>query len=84
MPAPIDDNEIAAIQRIVRSGLNAEGWPFLSTGQRVCVEYGPLAGLDGLFVEVRKQHRIVVSVTLLRRSVAVEIERDWVRPLDSA
>jgi hypothetical protein len=47
----------------------------------VRLEAGPLAGMEGLLVEVRKQHRLVVSLTLLQRSVAVQIERDWVRPL---
>jgi len=82
--APIDDEEIAAIQRVVRSALGAETWPYLAVGQRVCVEYGPLAGLEGFLAEIRKQQRVVVSVTLLRRSVAVEVERDWVRPLDAS
>jgi transcription antitermination factor NusG len=81
IPTPIDDEDISAIQLITQPGLGAEPWPFLDIGQRVSVEFGPLAGLEGLLVEVRKQHRIVISVTLLRRAVAVEIERDWVRPL---
>ena|SRR5436190_16984769 len=82
IPVPIDDEEISVIQRILRSGAEAEPWPFLEVGQKVSIEYGPLAGLEGLLVEVRKQHRLVVSVTLLKRSVAVEIECDWVRPPD--
>lgn len=82
MPVPIDDAEVAAIQTAVRSGLGVEPWPFLDVGQRVRLEDGPLAGLEGILVERRKQHRIVVSVTLLKRSVGVEIEADWVRPLD--
>lgn len=82
IPAPIDDEEIAALQAAMRSGLWAEPWPFLDVGQRVLLEKGPLAGLEGLLIEVRKKQRLIVSVTLLRRSVAVEVERDWVRPLD--
>ncbi len=80
-PVPIEDAEVEAIQTATRSGLAAEPWPFLEIGQRVRLQEGPLAGLEGFLTEVRKQQRIVVSVTLLRRSVAVEIERDWVRPL---
>ena len=82
VPAPIEDEEIAAIQTAMRCGLWAEPWPFLNVGQRVRLEEGPLAGLEGLLIEVRKKQRLIVSVTLLKRSVAVEIERDWVRPLD--
>jgi len=81
-PTPIDDDEIAALQTAMRSGLWAEPWPFLDVGQRVRLEEGPLASLEGLLIEVRKKQRLIVSVTLLKRSVAVEIERDWVRPLD--
>ena len=80
-PAPIKEGEIRAIQSAVQSGLPAEPWAFLEVGQLVRLEDGPLSGLEGLCIEVRKQHRIVVSVPLLRRSVAVEIDRAWVRPL---
>ncbi len=83
VPAPIDPAEITAIQAAIRSGLNTEPWPFLTVGQRVRLEAGPLAGAEGFLTEVRKQHRLVVSLTLLQRSVAVEIERDWARPLDT-
>jgi transcription termination/antitermination protein NusG len=82
MPIAIDDAEMAAVQAAVESGLGTEPWPFLNVGQRVQLEAGPLAGLEGILVQVRKQRRLVVSVSLLRRSVAVEIERDWVRPVN--
>ncbi|MBZ5581669.1 MAG: UpxY family transcription antiterminator [Acidobacteriia bacterium] len=82
IPVPIDDAEIAAIQTAMRSGLTVEPWPFLDVGQRVRVEYGPLAGMEGILVELRKQNRIVISVSLLKRSVGVEIEADWVAPLN--
>ena len=81
IPVPIDDGEILAIQSAVQSGLPAERSPFMETGQLVRLEAGPLKGLEGFFIEVRKQRRIIVSVTLLRRSVAVEIDPNWVRPL---
>lgn len=83
-PAPIDDVEIRAIQTLVQSDMQTEPWPFLEAGERVRLEYGPLAGLEGFFVEARNQRRIVVSVSLLRRSIAVEIEQEWVTPLDAA
>jgi transcription antitermination factor NusG len=81
VPVPIEDSEITAIQNAVRSGLPAEPWAYLNVGQLVRLDDGPLAGLEGILIETRKQYRIVVSVTLLQRSVAVEIERNWVTPL---
>lgn len=83
-PVAIEEAEIAAIQRTVRSGVSTEPWSYLEAGQRVLLEDGPLAGLEGILIEAPKQQRIVVSVTLLRRSVAVGIERHWVRPLDAS
>jgi transcription antitermination factor NusG len=84
VPAPIADAEIAAIQQAVGAGLLAEPYPYLEVGQRVRLAEGPLAGLEGFLVEVRKQQRIAVSVSLLKRSVAVEIDRHWIRPLDQS
>lgn len=81
--APVDENEIAAIQAIFNSGLAAEPWPFLKAGDTVHIEEGPLRGLDGILLQVPNGHRLVVSVTLLQRSVAVVMDRNWARPVDS-
>jgi transcription antitermination factor NusG len=81
VPVPIEDSEITAIQDAVRSGLPAEPWTYLNVGQLVRLDDGPLAGLEGILIENRKQYRIVVSVSLLQRSVSVEIQRNWVTPL---
>jgi transcription antitermination factor NusG len=84
LPLPVDESEIATLQVAAQSGLPLEPWPFLKVGHRVLLEDGPLAGLEGLLVEFRKNYRVLLSVTLLNRSVAVEIERDWVTPLRSS
>jgi transcription antitermination factor NusG len=78
-PIPISDEEIEAIRAIVRSGLPAEPWTYLTVGSRVFIEAGPLTGLEGVVVNVDKRFRLVVSVPLLQRSLGVEIERSWVR-----
>ena len=80
-PAPIDDAEIAAIQAAVQSGLPKEPWPFLKLGQKVRVEYGPLAGIEGILVSVKSRHRLILSVNLLQRSLAVEVDNAWVNPM---
>jgi transcription termination/antitermination protein NusG len=81
VPIPVDDAEIAAIQAALRSGLSAEPCAFLEAGQRVRLKNGPLAGLEGIIVGDSKEHRIVVSITLLKRSISVAIERHWAKPL---
>lgn len=82
IPIPIEDAEVAAIQLAVRSGLVAEPWRFLETGQRVRLGGGPLVGLEGILVGSAEQQRVVVSVRLLKRSVAVAVERHWATPVD--
>jgi transcription antitermination factor NusG len=77
-PIPIDDAEIASIQAAVRSGLPAAPWPFLQIGQQVSIERGPLRGTTGILLSYKGQHRLVLSVTLLQRSVAVEVDSAWV------
>ncbi len=80
-PEPIQEEEVVAIQRFVTSGLPIEPWPFLKVGESVVVERGSLAGLEGILVEIKNRFRLVVSLTLLQRSVAVELDRDCVRAL---
>jgi transcription antitermination factor NusG len=80
-PESIDRDELLAVKRFVASGLGVEPWPFLKTGESVLVDRGPLAGLEGTLVQIKGSHRLIVSLTLLQRSVAVEIDRDSVRPL---
>jgi transcription antitermination factor NusG len=83
-PLPVDDGEIASIQRIAESGLSAEPWPYLELGQRVRIESDALEGMEGILINFKGNQRIVVSVTLLRRSVSLEIDRCCVRPLGPA
>jgi transcription antitermination factor NusG len=77
VPTPIEDKEIAAVQRAVQCGALTEPWPFLEVGQRVRIEDGPLAGLEGVLAGTFKPQRLIVSVAILQRSVAVAIERRW-------
>jgi transcription antitermination factor NusG len=84
VPVSIPDSEIDAIKTVISSGLQAEPWPQMAVGSKVIIEKGPLAGIEGVAVEMNKRQRLIVSVSLLQRSVAVEIEQDWVRPLSTA
>jgi hypothetical protein len=40
-----------------------------------------MAGLEGIIARTDKVYRLVVSVSMLQRSVAVEIDREWARPI---
>lgn len=77
-PTPLDENEICAIRAATVAGLPREPWPFLKVGQAVKIEHGPLTGIEGILTDFKGQHRLILSVTLLQRSVAVEVEDAWV------
>jgi transcription antitermination factor NusG len=81
VPFPVDDVEIAAIQTVVSSGLRAEPWPYLEIGQKIRIESDALSGLEGILINFKGNRRIVVSVSLLRRSVSLEIDRTCVSPV---
>lgn len=75
---PIPDAEIEALQVAVSSGMPAQPWPYLKAGELVRVNYGHLSGLEGILVNFKGNHRVVLSVTLLQRSVALEVDLSWV------
>jgi transcription antitermination factor NusG len=81
VPIPIEASEIAAIQALVSSGAKAEPWPYLEVGDRVRIEDTALRGVEGILLGVKGRRRVVVSVSLLQRSVALEIDRALVSPL---
>ena len=81
-PIAVDDTEIEAIKTAVEFG-QIEPYPRLAVGQTVEMTNGPLAGCEGIVVKVRNSWRLVISVTLLQRSISVEIDRDWARPVSS-
>jgi len=71
----VPDSEIDAIQKLVRSELPVFPYPFLREGQRVRITNGPLADVEGILVRGNpKKGLVVVSVGLLRRSVAVQLD----------
>jgi transcription antitermination factor NusG len=80
-PQPVDDTEIASIRTIALAGRPVQPWPFLRVGQRIRLQAGPLAGAEGIFLRVKDEYHLVVSITLLQRAVSVVIEKDAVTPL---
>ncbi|MGA2813315.1 MAG: UpxY family transcription antiterminator [Candidatus Acidiferrum sp.] len=81
-PIAVDEVEINAIQTLVASGVPNHPCPFVEIGDLVRIESGPLRGLEGILTESRGRHKFVLSVTLLQRSVAVEIDSLSVTPCD--
>lgn len=77
-PAPLAASEIDTLQAVLESGCGVQPWPYLTAGDRVRLDDGPLAGIEGILLREKSHFRVVVSVELLQRSVAVEIGRESV------
>jgi transcription antitermination factor NusG len=73
-PVPVPEDEIMGLKKAIAASVRMEACPYIDAGQKVDIQEGPLAGLNGIVIEVRKSRRLVLSVTLLRRSVLVELE----------
>jgi transcription antitermination factor NusG len=76
-PLPIPADEVDAIQRIVAANLQVEPWECVRVGERVRIAYGPLRGAEGIVLMARNHQRFVISIPLLQRAVAVEMQADW-------
>lgn len=77
-PEPIPDIEIESIRLALESGVPLEPCDRLETGNRVLVKCGAFEGVEGSFVRYQGKDRLILTVSLIQRSVAVEIDRAWV------
>jgi transcription antitermination factor NusG len=82
-PIAVDEKEIVSIQAAIGSGIQLEPWPYVEIGERVRVKDDVLDGMEGILTNFKGSDRVVISVTLLRRSVALEIDRSRITPLGS-
>ena len=81
-PMPVEQREIEAIQLAIASEVPTQPWPYLAIGERVRIHTGKLSGLEGILVNFKGNHRVVLSVSLLQRSVALEVDLAWVTSLE--
>ena len=81
-PAILPDSEIDSIRRMAGAKVPVAAHPYLKEGRRVRVTRGSLAGLEGILLQLKLQHGLLVlSLNLLQRSVAVEVDCTAVEPI---
>ena len=73
-PVPIPEEQITAIERLVESGLAYDPYPYLKEGTFVRVVRGPLQGVEGILLEKRKKHMLVLSVDLIQQSAVLQVD----------
>jgi len=81
IPIPVSDQEIEAIQLIAKTELLVQPWPFLHVGDSVLLTHGPLKGIRGILLRVKNTDRLIVSIDLLQRSIAIEVNTSWTEPV---
>ena len=72
--AALPEQEISALRSALDQGVYAEPCPYLSVGRRVRVAAGPLTGAEGVLIKKKDKCRVVISLDVLMRSVAVEVD----------
>jgi len=81
-PAPIPDEQVHAIQILIKNGITVTPIPYLREGMRVRVVNGLLMGMEGILLKTKpNKHRLVLSVDLLQESVSVEIDELDIEPI---
>jgi|HubBroStandDraft_6_1064221.scaffolds.fasta_scaffold297755_1 transcription antitermination factor NusG len=73
-PTAVPEAEIEMVRRVVEAPVNVQPHSFLDRGERVRVLRGPLAGLTGILMRVKNQCRVIISLELVRKSAAIEID----------
>jgi transcription antitermination factor NusG len=73
-PTALPQQEIEALRTSLRDGVRAKPHPYLKVGRRARVKAGPLEGMQGILVRRKNASRFVISLDLIMRSVAVEVD----------
>lgn len=77
VPEIVDPSEIYALQTVASQARTLLPCPVFSCGERVRIRQGPLADVEGVVLRDEGRPRLVVSVSLLQRSVIAEVDREW-------
>jgi transcription antitermination factor NusG len=84
LPYPLPESDIDKMRDALSKGVLAEPYPYLTVGTRVEIRNGPLQGMTGILLRRQNKCRVVISVDLIMRSMAVEVEAgDVVRTCSS-
>lgn len=81
-PEPVDPDELYALQSVTRLAQSVEALPTFTVGQKVRITGGPLADVQGVVLRDNGRERLVVSISLLHRSVIAEVEREWLENIE--
>jgi len=82
-PAAIPAVELDCIRQAVVSGASVRPHPLLKCGDWVRVRCGPLAGIQGILLRKKNVYRLVISLEMLGKAAAVEVDAVLVERLNA-
>jgi transcription antitermination factor NusG len=80
-PAALPNLEIETLRQGLKREMRMEPHPYLKVGRRLRVRSGPLQGLEGTLVRKKNRARFVISLDLIMRSVATELDMSELEPV---
>jgi transcription antitermination factor NusG len=80
-PAALPDADIESLRNGLGGDVHAEPHPYLAAGRRVRVRSGAVAGMEGILVRRKHKFRVVLSISLIQRAVAIEVDEADIEPL---
>lgn len=73
-PAALPAEEIEALRNRISGSAKIEPHPYLRAGRKVRVHSGPFQGLEGVIVRRKDRYRLIFSIDLIQRSLAIELD----------
>jgi len=83
-PEPVDPAEMYSLLVLSRNARSMSLLPSFARGQKVRITHGPLTDVEGIVLRDNGRQRLILSVTLLRRSVVAEIDREWIEDVNAS
>jgi transcription antitermination factor NusG len=80
-PSPLPESEMDGLRQGLTNQVHGEPHPYLKIGRRVRVVHGPLAGAEGILIRKKDRFRVVLSIDLIMRSVALEVDAADLEPV---
>lgn len=80
-PVEVAEQEISSIHRFVENEIQIDPFPYLKEGERVYIRSGPFKGIEGFIVRKDKHCRLVISLSLLRQSLSIQVDSACVEPI---
>jgi len=84
IPEPVDPIEMNSLLALSRQNVFMATLPTFEKGEKVRITDGPLADVEGIVVRDNGSQKLILSVTLLRRSIAAQIDREWIQGLNTS